>query len=50
MQKGWESLRYRTVNNKENESDEPYEGYAWELIKEVKKVLEQEMGIDFNFQ
>ncbi|KAJ8026169.1 Glutamate receptor 4 [Holothuria leucospilota] len=50
MQKGWETLRYKTVKKKENESDEPYEGYAWELIKEVKKVFEQEMGVDFNFQ
>lgn len=53
MQKGWEQVRYRKENIKydnADRNDEPYEGYAWELIKDVKKVFEEEMGIDFNFE
>lgn len=53
MEKGWEALRYPNEKYNFEETDlneERYEGYSWELLKEVKKFFEEEMEIPFDFQ
>lgn len=54
MEKDWERVRYSETENFDDEpideNAEDYQGYSWELLKEVKKVFEEEMGIPFDFQ
>lgn len=54
MERDWERVRYADTEDFDNEpideNAEEYQGYSWELLKEVKKVFEEEMGIPFDFQ
>lgn len=55
MQKNWESIRYKVDNDDNddyysNEGAERFSGMAWELLKKVKEVFEEEMGIEFEFE
>lgn len=54
MQKNWESIRYKVENDEDddyyNEGSERFSGMAWELLKKVKEVFKEEMGIEFEFE
>lgn len=53
MQKNWESIRYKVDDDDDidyDEHEDKYSGMSWELLKKVKEVMEEEMGVEFNYE